>query len=100
MCIVGYRYLAYLRGMKQGQPRSRWRRNLWIAGGLLVAFTVFGFLIAPPIIKAQLEKRASEALGRTVTVGKVRVNPYAASLTLENLDVRLKEGDSIEVFEG
>jgi hypothetical protein len=79
--------------MKQGQPRSRWRRNLWIAGGLLVAFTVFGFFLAPPIIKAQLEKRATAALGRTVTVGKVRVNPYAMSLTLENLDMRMKEGD-------
>src|SRR5689334_14042278 len=79
--------------MKQGQPRSRRRRNLWIAGGVLVAFTVFGFFIAPPIIKSQLERRASEALGRKVTVGKVRVNPYAVSLTLENLDVRLKEGE-------
>ena len=59
---------------------------------MLVAFTVFGFFIAPPIIKSQLEKRASAALGRAVTVGKVRVNPYAVSLTLENLDVQLKDG--------
>ncbi|MEJ1972571.1 MAG: DUF748 domain-containing protein [Lacunisphaera sp.] len=72
---------------------SRGRRFLWIAGIALVLFTVFGFFIAPPIIKAQLEQRASAALGRTVTVGKVRVNPYAVSVTLEQLDVRLKEGN-------
>ncbi|MDI1251130.1 MAG: DUF748 domain-containing protein [Lacunisphaera sp.] len=69
------------------------RRKLWIAGGLLAAFTITGFFIAPPIIKSQIEKRASEALGRKVTVGRVRVNPYAVSLTLENFDVRLKEGE-------
>ncbi len=65
---------------------------LWIVGGLLAMFTIFGFFLAPSIIKSQLEKRASAALGRTVTVGRVRVNPFAASLTLENLDLRLKEG--------
>jgi hypothetical protein len=62
-------------------------------GIALVVYTVGGFFGAPPIIKSQLEKRASEALGRKVTVGKVRVNPYTVSLTLENLDVRLKEGE-------
>ena len=65
---------------------------MWSAAILLVVFAIFGFFIAPPIIKTQVEKRASEALGRTVTVGKVRVNPFAVSLALENFDVRLKEG--------
>jgi hypothetical protein len=79
--------------MNQRAPLSRRRRNLWIAFALLVTFTVFGFFVAPKIVKSQLEKRATAALGRTVTVSKVRVNPYAMSLTLENLDVRMKEGD-------
>jgi hypothetical protein len=78
--------------MKPAQTGSRWRRNLWIGAGLLAAYTVAGFFVAPAIVKAQLEKRATAALGRTVTVGKVRVNPFAISLTLENFDVRLKEG--------
>ncbi len=79
-------------GMNEVRAPSRRRRWLWIAGIIVLLFGVLGFFVAPPIIKAQLEKRASDALGRTVTVGKVRVNPYAASLTLENLDVRLKDG--------
>jgi hypothetical protein len=78
--------------MKPAQSGSRRRRNLWIAGGLLAAYALFGFFGAPPIVKSQVEKRAGAALGRTVTVGKVRVNPFAISLTLENLDVRLKGG--------
>lgn len=79
--------------MTQRPPMPRRRRNLVIAAALFVAYTVFGFLIAPGIVKSQLEKRGGEALGRTVTVGEVRLNPYAMSLTVGNLDVRLKEGN-------
>ena len=79
--------------MNPGPSASRLRRTLWIAASLLAVYTVTGFFIAPPIIRSQLERRAGAALGRTVTVGRVRVNPFAVSLTLENLDVRLKEGD-------
>ncbi len=68
------------------------RRKLWIVAGALLLFTITGFFILPPIAKSQLEKRLSAELGRTVTVGRVRLNPYALSVTLENFDVRLKEG--------
>ena len=79
--------------MNPGPSASHLRRTLWIAASLLAVYTVTGFFLAPPIIRSQLERRAGAALGRTVTVGRVRVNPFAVSLTLENLDVRLKEGD-------
>lgn len=71
---------------------SRRRRLLWVAGGLIAAFTIAGFFVAPPIIKAQIEKRASALLGRTVTVGRVAVNPYTVAVTIEQLDIRLKDG--------
>lgn len=74
------------------RKKKKWPRRLLIAGLALALFTAFGFLVAPGIVKTQLEKRASAALGRTVTVGQVRVNPYTVSVTLEQLDVRLKDG--------
>ncbi|HZL46236.1 MAG TPA: DUF748 domain-containing protein [Opitutaceae bacterium] len=55
-------------------------------------FTITGFLVLPPIVKAQLQKRLSAELGRPVTVGKVRVNPYAFSITIENLEVGERAG--------
>ena len=73
-------------------PRSR--RWLIIAAVCLVLFTLVGFFVLPPIIKDQAEKRLTAELGRTVTIGKVRVNPYALSLTLENFDIREKDGRS------
>ncbi|HVZ62943.1 MAG TPA: DUF748 domain-containing protein [Lacunisphaera sp.] len=72
--------------------KSRWPRRLMIAGVLVGLFTIFGFFVAPGIVKAQLERRASATLGRTVTVRKVRLNPYAVSLTIEGLDIRSKDG--------
>lgn len=61
-------------------------------GGVLAAYTLGGFFIAPPVIKSQVEQRGSALLGRTVTVGKVRVNPWAFSVTLEDFAVRGREG--------
>lgn len=82
-------------------PRTwsvRTRRNLWILLGLLGVFTVTGFFVLPPIVRTQLEKRLSAALGREVTVGKVRLNPYALSLTIERFDIR--RADKTGTFAG
>lgn len=68
------------------------RRRLIAAGLMVAAFTVVGFFVLPPIVKSQLEKRLSAELGRTVTVGKVRVNPYTVSLTLEDFSIRERDG--------
>ena len=81
--------------MKLANLSARARRNLGIAGVAFVLFTITGFFILPPIVKAQLEKRASAALGRTVTVGQVRLNPYTLSITLENLEVREQDGKGL-----
>jgi len=78
--------------MNLARLSPRGSRALWIAATLLVLFTVTGFFILPPIVKAQLVKRLSTELGRPVAVGKVRVNPYALSLTIENLEVGERAG--------
>ncbi|MEO7413080.1 MAG: DUF748 domain-containing protein [Opitutaceae bacterium] len=70
----------------------RQRRWLAIVGTLAVLFTVFGFLIAPPILKAQLTKRLALELGRAVKIEKIRLNPYALSLTLEGLAIQDRDG--------
>jgi hypothetical protein len=76
------------------KPASKLRRRLLIVVGLIALYTVIGFFLAPVIVKSQLEKRLSAELGRRVTVDKVRVNPYAISLTLENFSIRERDGSS------
>jgi hypothetical protein len=56
----------------------------------LILFGVVGFLVLPPIVKAQAQKRLSSELNRTVSIGKVRINPFALSLSMEDLDIQEK----------
>jgi uncharacterized protein involved in outer membrane biogenesis len=58
----------------------------------LILFGLVGFFVLPPIVKNQAEKRLSAELDRAVSIGKVRVNPFALSLTLEDLDIQQKGG--------
>ncbi len=86
--VAGPRRRARLARMNPRTWSLRTRRNLWILFGLLGVFTVTGFFVLPPIVRTQLEKRLGAALGREVTVGRVRMNPYALSVTIERLEIR------------
>ena len=90
ICNWGFALYSFLMNLARFSPRVR--RTIWTVAILLAIFTVTGFLIIPPIVKAQLVKRLSAELGRPVTVGRVRVNPYALSITIDNLDVGEKAG--------
>ncbi|MGD1029639.1 MAG: DUF748 domain-containing protein [Opitutaceae bacterium] len=70
----------------------RLRRWLIAAAAAFVLFSIAGFFVLPPIIKSQAEKRLSAELGRTVTIGNVRVNPYMLSIALEDFDIKEKDG--------
>lgn len=55
---------------------------------VVLVYTLVGFFILPPILRSQLEKRLAGELGRPVSIGKVRLNPYAFSVTVEQFAVR------------
>ena len=80
-------------GAPQMSPRRRrLLRAAAIAGGILVAYSAFGFLVAPSIVRSVLVKQASAALHRDVGLTKVRVNPLALSVTIEGLEVKHRDG--------
>ncbi len=54
-----------------------WRRRAaWSLGGLLLLWAR-AWAAVPPIVKSQLEKIASEKLGRQVTLGAVDFKPWS-----------------------
>ncbi|MGH8184757.1 MAG: DUF748 domain-containing protein [Rhodanobacteraceae bacterium] len=59
---------------------------------VLIVYGLLGFLAAPPIIRGQIQKRASAALGREVSVGHVRFDPYTLRLQLDHLQVAGRAG--------
>jgi uncharacterized protein involved in outer membrane biogenesis len=77
---------------------SRVRRWLTVAVVLVVLYTIIGFFVVPPIAKSQMQKRLSAELSRRVTVEKIRVNPYALSVTLEKFAIL--EKDNAATFVG
>jgi hypothetical protein len=81
-------------------PRaSRLSRVAIAAGGLLVAYTAFGFLAAPRLVARLIVKGASSELHREVTIAKVRVNPLALSVTVDGLAVKHRDGRPFVAWE-
>jgi hypothetical protein len=52
-------------------------------------------LLAPRYLHARLERLASDAIRRSVTIGRVRVNPYTLSLGVDSALVRDVDGDTL-----
>jgi hypothetical protein len=72
-------------------PKQRkWAK--WIAG-LLLFYTVTGFFILPPIIRAVAAKQIAKQLDREVSIEKVKLNPFAFSVTIRGLLVKDKDGE-------
>ena len=69
-------------------PRRRqWGRRLaWVSGGLVVLWALLG-LALPPLLKWQVEKQGSAALGRAVSVDKVSLTPWSLEMVVEGLRV-------------
>lgn len=72
-------------------PRKR-KLALW-AVGLLLFYTVAGFLILPPIIRAVAVKQLSAQLDREVSIGKVKLNPFVLSCDIRGLLIKEKGGE-------
>jgi hypothetical protein len=59
----------------------------WTAIGLVLLYTVTGFVAVPLIIDHTLRNKVSQLLHRKVRVDSVRTNPYTFSIRLKGLSV-------------
>jgi hypothetical protein len=75
---------------------SGWR--LWLILAVL-AYTLIGFLLLPWIIERQLVAFGETRLERPLTVERVRLNPYALSLTVDGLRLDEQDGTPIGALE-
>lgn len=73
-------------------PPQRKRLVLWTFGVLLF-YTIVGFFILPPIVRAVAMKRLSKELERPVTIQKVRLNPFTLSATIRGLLIKDKDSE-------
>jgi hypothetical protein len=67
---------------------------LWTLGAI-VAYTVVGFLVLPPIVKVVAVRSLSSLLNRKVTIQGVAINPYVLSGAIRGLVIRDKDGEPL-----
>ncbi|MEI7970183.1 MAG: DUF748 domain-containing protein [Betaproteobacteria bacterium] len=82
--------------LRPSPRKSRWRGILLGCTAIFAGLIAFGFLAAPPLIKSLLTSRVSQELGRKVTVGDIRINPFL--LTLEITGFAIQEPGSDQRF--
>lgn len=58
----------------------------------LVLFTLIGFFVVPPVLKAILIKKLSENLHREVTIQEITSNPFILSVKVRGLSIKEREG--------
>ena len=73
----------------------RIRKTLWWIVGVVVFIAVAGFLVAPPLVKWQAQKRLSVLLHRAVTIEHVSINPFALSTKVEGFKVDKRDGSGV-----
>ena len=86
--------------MLQAIKNNPWiRRFAWLVlcwGGAWL----LGWLVVPPLAQSQIERHASEALGRKLTVERVEFLPWTLEATLHGVALASKDGSSEQVRVG
>ncbi|SEA13284.1 DUF748 domain-containing protein [Variovorax sp. YR216] len=84
--------------MKAGElKQNKWVRRGVVALLVLLAVWVLAWLAVPPIAKGQIQRIASDKLGRQVTVGKVDFKPWTLELTVHDLRIATADGKQAQV---
>lgn len=71
---------------------DRYRIAIWLLTAAVILYTVFGFLIAPGIVRRQLQIRLTNLFQHQVSVAAVRINPYTLSVTIKDLAIADRQG--------
>lgn len=73
----------------------RWRKWLIAATGALVLHAILGFLVLPMVLKRVIPEQAGRALGRAVSLERVRTNPFTLSITIDGFQVKDPDGSAL-----
>ncbi|HEY8328715.1 MAG TPA: DUF748 domain-containing protein [Rhodanobacter sp.] len=73
-------------------PRAR--RIAAILAAVLLVYALLGFLAAPPLLRNYLQNHAAEMLGRPLSLGQVRFNPFTLNLRVGKLHLPEADGQT------
>lgn len=72
----------------------RARRIAAILAAVLLVYALFGFLAAPPLLRNYLQNHSAETLGRPLSLGQVRFNPFTLNLRVDKLHLPEADGQT------
>ncbi len=78
---------------------SRAKKGAIITAILILLYAIFGFLIAPSILKSNLISGIAEQLGRNASVNELKVNPFVLSVTVRGFEMSEPDGERFVGFE-
>ena len=67
------------------------KKRVIIPFALILMYTVIGFFILPVISKKLIVDGMNKALERTVSIEKIKINPYTLTVAVHNLSVKDKD---------
>jgi hypothetical protein len=73
-------------------------KTFLIPVAIVVAYTLTGFFLAPYLIQRYATRFADEMLRCDLAVEEVRLNPYALTLEIKNVDLKERSGSSLIAF--
>ena len=74
-------------GSKVVDVARKYQKSLGITAGLVVAYTLAGFFLAPWLVKRNAVAAVQEIYGSELRLEKVVVNPYILSLRVDGLAI-------------
>jgi len=72
--------------------QNKWVRRGTVALIVWLALWLLLWVAVPPIARSQIQKIASDKLGREVTVGRIDFKPWTLELTVEDLRIAAADG--------
>jgi Domain of Unknown Function (DUF748) len=80
----------------QWRNSRRVRKSILIAGSAILLYALFGFFAVPALLQHWIDTRAATLIGRPVSVGALRFNPFTLKLGVDQ--VHIGDADGAKAF--
>ncbi|MEZ5526966.1 MAG: DUF748 domain-containing protein [Gammaproteobacteria bacterium] len=86
-------------GTTEDVQRRLPRRLFWGLAFVLLAWTLLGAILAPLVVRQQLMPLLQQRLGDSIALGRIAINPFVLSATVEAFELRDAEQERLASFD-
>ncbi|MDB5802152.1 MAG: hypothetical protein JWL63_3091 [Rhodocyclales bacterium] len=97
---IADQFLSRFPRLHKAMQTPRVLRLLRVVVIAVATIGVLGFFAAPPLVRYVAEKQGTQALGRQLSIERVRINPFALSVAVEGLRIADAQGSGSFVSVG